>query len=80
MRAITEDVASSPDASICPPRLGVLFATHNWLSSNLVLEELIKNGLVRNRGFGEKGPIIIPPEVAERVAFAQLYGTPDIYS
>ncbi|KAI6046886.1 FAD-linked oxidoreductase [Pisolithus marmoratus] len=75
MRAIADDVKSSSTQS---PRLGVLFGTHNWQSSNLVLQELVKNGLAYEDG-GENEPrtLVVPREVAERCTFAQLYGMAD---
>ena len=76
--AIAEDIASSKRPSIItrPPRLAVLFATHNWLSSELVLHALISNGLAREEGReGDMaGTLIVPPEVSKRCTFAQLYG------
>ncbi|KAG6327796.1 hypothetical protein ID866_11292 [Astraeus odoratus] len=80
VRAIAEDVLSSPPASTQAARLGVLFGTHNWLSSELVLQELVKSGLAREEGGrnGEKGRVVIPPEVADRCSFGQLYGSPSI--
>ncbi|KAI5994218.1 FAD-linked oxidoreductase [Pisolithus marmoratus] len=75
MRAIADDIRSSSTQS---PRLGVLFGTHNWQSSNLVLQELVKNGLAREDG-GENEPrtLVISREVAERCTLAQLYGMAD---
>lgn len=72
MRAIADDIRSSSAQS---PHLGVLFGTHNWGSSELVLHELVKNGLAREQG-GENEPrtLVIPREVAERCTIAQLYG------
>lgn len=80
VRVMAEDVAFSPDPLTNPPRLGVLFGTHNWLSSRLILEELVKNGLAYDAGAGENGVIVIPPEVAERFALAQHFGTAPLLS
>ncbi|KAI6137375.1 FAD-linked oxidoreductase [Pisolithus sp. B1] len=72
VRAIADDVMSS---SVRLPRLGVLFGTHNWGSSELVLQELVKKGLAREQG-GENEPrtLVISREIAERCTIAQLYG------
>ncbi|KIJ60119.1 hypothetical protein HYDPIDRAFT_32541 [Hydnomerulius pinastri MD-312] len=79
VRAIADDVLSSPTSSPRPPRIGVLFGTHNWTSSELVLGELVKNGLAREEGAegDRKGTLTIPPQVAERFTFGQLYGMSD---
>ena len=71
--AMAEDIASPKTP---PPRLAVLFGTHNWLSTELVLDALVSNGLAReeDRAGDARGALIIPPEVAERCTFAQLYG------
>ncbi|KAI6139212.1 FAD-linked oxidoreductase-like protein [Pisolithus tinctorius] len=72
VRAIADDIGSSPTQL---PRLGVVFGTHNWGSSELVLHELVKNGLAREEGgVNEPRTVVIPREVAERCTFAQLYG------
>ncbi|KIM50558.1 hypothetical protein SCLCIDRAFT_1225260 [Scleroderma citrinum Foug A] len=74
--AMAEDIASPKTP---PPRLAVLFGTHNWLSTELVLDALVSNGLAReeDRAGDARGALIIPPEVAERCTFAQLYGMAD---
>ncbi|KAL4071186.1 FAD-linked oxidoreductase-like protein [Scleroderma yunnanense] len=79
VRAIAEDITSAKTTAITrPPRLAVLFGTHNWLSTELVLDALVNNGLAcQGGGGGTKGVLIIPPEVAERCTFAQLYGMTD---
>ncbi|KAF9221317.1 FAD-linked oxidoreductase [Gyrodon lividus] len=83
VRAVADDLAS-PASPLRPPRVGVLFGTHNWLSCELVLEELVKNGLAREDSEGaeggQKGTLIVPPEVADRVTFSQLYGMSDSLS
>ncbi|KAF8839921.1 FAD-linked oxidoreductase [Paxillus ammoniavirescens] len=81
VRAIADDLhssfgsaAGSPPSSRAP-HIGVLFGTHNWISSELILGELVKNELARE---GEhKGTLILPSEVAERFTFGQLYGMSD---
>ncbi|KAF9218385.1 FAD-linked oxidoreductase [Gyrodon lividus] len=80
VRAIADDMHSSSGSTamfLSPssraPRIGVLFGTHNWISSELILAELVKSELARE---GE-GKLIVPPEAAERFAFGQLYGMSD---
>ncbi|KAF9235880.1 FAD-linked oxidoreductase [Melanogaster broomeanus] len=77
VRAVADDLAS-PTSPTRPPRVGVLFGTHNWLSCELVLGELVNNGLAREDpgdAAGEgKGALVLPPDVAERITFSQLYG------
>ncbi|KAH7884047.1 FAD-linked oxidoreductase-like protein [Phlebopus sp. FC_14] len=84
VRAIADDIhSSSAQGRSRPPRIGALFGTHNWRSCELVLEELIKNGLAHPEGSPGveeeevKQPIVVPPEVVERVTFGQLYGMSD---
>ncbi|KIJ21264.1 hypothetical protein PAXINDRAFT_5444 [Paxillus involutus ATCC 200175] len=87
VRAIADDLHSSsgltavsPSPSSRAPRIGVLFGTHNWISSELILGELVKNELAREGSTtdGErKGILILPSEVAERFTFGQLYGMSD---
>lgn len=76
VRAIADDVKSSPGRA---PRVGVLFGTHNWISSELILGELINTGLahenVANAAGNHKGTVTVPADVAERLTFGQLYGT-----
>ncbi|KIK93539.1 hypothetical protein PAXRUDRAFT_828860 [Paxillus rubicundulus Ve08.2h10] len=79
VRAVADDLAS-PTSPSRAPRVGVLFGTHNWLSCELVLEELVKNDLVREDSGERKGTLIVPPEVAERITFSQLYGMSDSLS
>lgn len=59
-----------------PPRIGVLFGSHNWDSQKLILSELVKRGLATVDGALENGdPIVrIGDEVIRRVSVAQLYG------
>ncbi|KAH7922394.1 FAD-linked oxidoreductase [Leucogyrophana mollusca] len=57
------------------PSLGVLFGTHNRDSCDLILDGLVQRRLaVRS---STDGTLRIPEEVAERVAFGQLYGMSD---
>ncbi|KAF8839920.1 FAD-linked oxidoreductase [Paxillus ammoniavirescens] len=79
VRAVADDL-TSPASPPRPPHIGVLFGTHNWLSCELVLEELVKNGLAREDSGGRKGTLVVPPEVAERITFSQLYGMSDSLS
>ncbi|OBZ78571.1 Proline dehydrogenase 1, mitochondrial [Grifola frondosa] len=53
--------------------IGVLLGTHNQESTNLVLCELVKQGLASE----EAGVVRIPDEVAERISLGQLYGMHD---
>lgn len=66
---IKPDVSSEPTA----PSIGVLFATHNWESANLILDEITKSGLAKEEG--NTGVLTVGDEVTERVTIAQLYGT-----
>ncbi|KAK7688068.1 hypothetical protein QCA50_008438 [Cerrena zonata] len=62
-----------------PPRIGVLFGSHNWDSQKLILSQLVKRGLATVDGALENGdPIVrIGDEVLMRVSVAQLYGMTD---
>lgn len=75
MRAIADDVKSSGG---CAPRIGVLFGTHNWISSEFILGELVNTGLARegdaSADGNHKGTVTVPADVAERLTFGQLYG------
>jgi proline dehydrogenase len=57
-----------------------MFGTHNWTSSEFILEEIVKKGLgTIERAGGDEVPgleevVRIPLEVGERVTFSQLYG------
>ena len=53
------------------PTLGVLFGTHNWESANLIVDELVRQGLGVP---DERGVVSIADEVAERVTMGQLFG------
>ncbi|KIK93538.1 hypothetical protein PAXRUDRAFT_787488 [Paxillus rubicundulus Ve08.2h10] len=85
VRAIADDLRASGSPAVSPPsprapRIGVLFGTHNWVSSELILGELVKNQLAREgtTADGErKGTLLLPSEVAERFTFGQLYGMSD---
>lgn len=51
--------------------VGVLFGTHNKESCDLILDELVKQGLARS----EKNNVVtIDDQVSERITFGQLYG------
>ena len=65
------------------PGIGVLFGTHNWKSSRLVLDEILKVGLgkevvdsssVSAKGVEKKKKIVLSEGVRQRVCMAQLYG------
>ena len=53
------------------PTVGALFGTHNWDSADLVIDELVKQGLAAKDG---SGVVTISEAAMERVAVAQLYG------
>lgn len=52
------------------PRFGIMFATHNRKSCDLVLEALIEKGLVKPNG----DQLDVSPHVGNQIQFAQLYG------
>ncbi|TBU56221.1 FAD-linked oxidoreductase [Dichomitus squalens] len=56
------------------PTIGALFGTHNWDSANLVIDELVKQGLATRDA---SGVVEISEAAMERVAVAQLYGMAD---
>ncbi|KAI0761176.1 FAD-linked oxidoreductase [Trametes elegans] len=56
------------------PSVGALFGTHNWDSANLVVDELVKQGLAAP---DETGGVKISDAAMKRVAVAQLYGMSD---
>ncbi|KAF8972552.1 FAD-linked oxidoreductase-like protein [Flammula alnicola] len=72
------DTATSPVKEQMPsvPGIGVLFGTHNWDSSALVLKELVRNGLAVEDTRIEQG-IKVRNETVERIAIGQLYGMTD---
>lgn len=79
LRAVHNDLQSSKSSGESSvPRIGILFGTHNWTSSNKILDGLVAEGLATPQPlpFDEKAaPILhIPNDVAERVTLAQLYG------
>lgn len=56
------------------PSLGVMFATHNWDSCELILNELVQSGSACRRS-EERGDVVeIGDDVVERVTIGQLYG------
>lgn len=71
-----------------PPRLALLFGTHNWASAGYILKALeayelaeridIHSSFRNEPGWGvDDGAIRVTDDVAERVALAQLYGMSD---
>ncbi|KAH9891216.1 FAD-linked oxidoreductase [Cubamyces lactineus] len=56
------------------PAIGALFGTHNWDSANLVVDELVKQGLAST---DSSGGVWISDAAMQRVAVAQLYGMSD---
>ena len=76
LKAVRKDIQASK-MSEAVPQIGVLFGTHNWTSSNKILDGLLHEGLATSLTFSDNKilPVInIPDEVAERVSLAQLYG------
>lgn len=67
---IREDVEASKRTG-SPPSIGALFGTHNWDSANLVVDELVKQGLAQKEG---EDKVVIGQAAMQRVAVAQLYG------
>ncbi|KAI8983268.1 FAD-linked oxidoreductase [Trametes punicea] len=67
--AVREDVRRRGPRE--PPTIGVLFGTHNWESANLIVEELVRQGLATAE---EGGVVEVQDPVAERVTIGQLYG------
>ncbi|KAI0089884.1 FAD-linked oxidoreductase-like protein [Irpex rosettiformis] len=61
------------------PTVGVLFGTHNWKSSKLILDGLVSRGMAQIDGQTAEGESVlkIGDEVTERVTLAQLYGMHD---
>ncbi|KAG5651290.1 hypothetical protein H0H81_009207 [Sphagnurus paluster] len=59
------------------PGLGVLFGTHNWTSTSVILDELVRSGLTHDDPNTTNGKVHIPDEVTTRVAMGQLYGMAD---
>ncbi|OBZ80094.1 Proline dehydrogenase 1, mitochondrial [Grifola frondosa] len=66
---IRADVAAGAPS----PTIGVMLGTHNWESTDLVLRELVRQGLAKEQG----GVVHIPDEVTERISLGQLYGMHD---
>ncbi|KAH9850564.1 FAD-linked oxidoreductase [Lenzites betulinus] len=57
------------------PAIGALFGTHNWDSANLVIDELVRQGLASKAGEGDS--VWISDAAMQRVVLAQLYGMCD---
>ncbi|KAF8816681.1 FAD-linked oxidoreductase [Phlegmacium glaucopus] len=83
-RAVEVDKKGKTTTTL-PPRIGVLFGTHNWNSCGLVLKSLVDAGLaVTSDGQDSKseagelvGVVNISDEAVERIAIGQLYGMCD---
>ncbi|KAI0638876.1 FAD-linked oxidoreductase [Trametes polyzona] len=77
VRLVRED-AENVEAKGAPgPTIGALFGTHNWESADLVIDELVRQGLA-TKVQGEKGESVwISDAAMKRVAVAQLYGMCD---
>ena len=52
------------------PQFGIMFATHNRKSCDLILEALIEKELVKPNG----DQLDVSPNVGNQIQFAQLYG------
>ncbi len=54
--------------------IGILFGTHNWMSCELILKELVTMGLAKHvEGEGEE-VMSLGDEVTERLTIGQLFG------
>ncbi|KAI0369891.1 FAD-linked oxidoreductase [Pilatotrama ljubarskyi] len=73
MSLVREDVDKCPKGAP-GPAIGALFGTHNWESANLVIDEMVKQGLA---SAGDYGGVWISDAAMQRVAIAQLYGMCD---
>lgn len=69
VEAVREDVHGRGKQGY--PSIGVLFGTHNWDSANLIVEELVRQGLAT---VNSDGTVTVEDAVAERVTMGQLYG------
>lgn len=54
-------------------KIGVLFGTHNWESCDLILDELVKEGLAE-KVVGEENVVSLDEDVTERLTMGQLFG------
>lgn len=52
------------------PPFGIMFATHNQRSCELVLQALVEKGLAKANG----DQLDVSPHVGNQIQFAQLYG------
>jgi proline dehydrogenase len=77
---VQDDVPSNRLAGEDPPKcpkIGVLFGTHNWTSTRLILSELVRNRLASATGMeNEEGEAVLrlDDQVTERVTLGQLFG------
>ncbi|KAI0325023.1 FAD-linked oxidoreductase [Cubamyces sp. BRFM 1775] len=69
VEAVREDVQMRGKRGY--PSIGVLFGTHNWESANLIIDELVRQGLA---AANTDGTVKVGDAVAERVTMGQLYG------
>ncbi|KAI0706218.1 FAD-linked oxidoreductase-like protein [Cytidiella melzeri] len=71
--------SASAQSTESVPKVGVLFGTHNWESSKLILDGLVSRGIAQVEGKTADGePLLkINDEVTERLTMAQLYGMHD---
>ncbi|CDO71747.1 hypothetical protein BN946_scf184920.g31 [Trametes cinnabarina] len=73
IRLIREDVDRCTKGAP-GPTIGALFGTHNWDSANLIVDELVKQGLATP---DPSGGVWISDAAMQRVAVSQLYGMSD---
>ncbi|KAI0757554.1 FAD-linked oxidoreductase-like protein [Daedaleopsis nitida] len=71
VRTLVAAVRADLDSDARTPTLGVLFGTHNWESANLIVDELVRQGL----GVPDaRGVVSVGDDIAERVTMGQLFG------
>jgi proline dehydrogenase len=68
-KTILETIADDQQAKRAS--VGVMFGTHNWDSTRLVLDELVDRKLATR---DEQGRVVVGNEIVEKVSFGQLYG------
>ena len=70
---VREDVEACRKSGAAAPAIGALFGTHNWESADLVVDELMRQGLAKSTE-ADGGAVVVGDEAMRRVAVAQLYG------
>ncbi|THH17140.1 hypothetical protein EW146_g3610 [Bondarzewia mesenterica] len=71
--SIRDDIAAHQPV----PTVGVLFGSHNWESCDLILEELVKQGLACREKQDGREVVSMGDEVVARVTLGQLFGMGD---